>query len=86
MPRRKGTEAGHNGAAHAALGRVEDCDVGGAERFFEQGCRVVAGTGVNPDEGVRRPGLSCQRREGPGEKVTAVVGYHDGGDSYFLKN
>lgn len=47
---------------------------------------MVMGTGVNPDAGVRGPALSRQRREGPGEKVTAVVGNHDGGDSYFLKN
>jgi hypothetical protein len=47
---------------------------------------VVTGTGVNPDEGIGRPGLARQRRQGPGEKVTAVVGDHDGGDSYFLKN
>ena len=47
---------------------------------------MVAGAGINPDAGVRRTGLGRQRREGPGEKVTAVVGNHDGGDSYFLKN
>jgi hypothetical protein len=65
---------------------LEDSDVGGAERFFEEGRGMVAGTGINPDAGVRWPALSRQRREGPGEKVTAVVGNHDGGDSYFLKN
>ncbi len=47
---------------------------------------MVAGTGINPDHGVRGPGLGRQRRQGPGEIVTAVVGNHDGGDSYFLKN
>ena len=57
-----------------------------AEGLFEEGRGMVAGTGINPDAGVRGPGLGRQRREGPGEKVTAVVGNHDGGDSYFLKN
>jgi hypothetical protein len=47
---------------------------------------MVAGTGVDTDAGVRGPGLRRQRREGPGEKITAVVGNHDGGDSYILKN
>ena len=75
----------HRGA-HAAAGVVEDGDVGVAEGLFKEGCGMVAGAGINPDAGVRRTGLSRQRREGPGEKVTAVVGNHDGGDSNFLKN
>ena len=54
--------------------------------LFEEGRRVVAGTGVDTDHGVGGPGLGRQRRKGPGEKITAVVGDHDGGDSYFLKN
>jgi hypothetical protein len=47
---------------------------------------MVAGPGVDTEDGVGRPGLGRQRRQGPGEKITAVVGDHDGGDSYFLKN
>jgi hypothetical protein len=47
---------------------------------------VVAGTGVDTNDGVGVPRLGRQRRKGPGEKITAVVGDHDGGDSYFLKN
>jgi hypothetical protein len=43
-------------------------------------------TGVNPDGQVSRPGLVRERRQGPGEIVTAVVGYHHGSDVYFLKN
>ena len=39
-----------------------------------------------PIDGVGGPRLGRQRRKGPGEKITAVVGDHDGGDSYFLKN
>lgn len=34
---------------------------------------MVTGTGVNPDAVLSWAGLSRQRREGPGEKVTAVV-------------
>ena len=79
-------ESGLHRGAHAAAGLVEDGDVGFAEGLFEEGRGMVAGTGINPDAGVRGPGLGRQRREGPGEKVTAVVGNHDGGDSYFLKN
>jgi hypothetical protein len=47
---------------------------------------VVAGTGVDTNYGVGRPGLGRQRRKGPREKITAVVGDHDGGDSCYLKN
>ena len=85
-PRREGLEPCHDRAAHAGLGLVEDGDVGRAQCLLEEGRGVVAGTGVDTNDGVGRPRLGRQRREGPGEKITAVVGDHDGGDSYFLKN
>ena len=47
---------------------------------------MVTGAGVDTNYGVGGPRLGRQRRKGPGEKITAVVGDHDGGDSYFLKN
>ena len=47
---------------------------------------MVTRTGVDAYDNIRRPGLARQRRQGPGEEITAVVGDHDGGDSYFLKN
>lgn len=43
-------------------------------------------TGVHPEGDISRPGLVRQRRQGPGEIITAVVGYHDSSDVYFLKN
>ena len=51
-----------------------------------EGGGAVTGAGVDTDHGVGGPCLGRQRRKGPGEKSTAVVGDHDGGDSYFLKN
>ena len=82
----EGLEAGQDCPAHAGPGLVEDRDVGLAQCLFEQGRRVVAGTGVDTNDGVGRPGLGRQRRKGPREKITAVVGDHDGGDSCYLKN
>jgi len=43
-------------------------------------------TGVHAEGDISRPGLVRQRRQGPGEIITAVVGYHHGSDVYFLKN
>ena len=62
----EGAEPGLHRGAHAAAGVVEDGDVGLAEGLFKEGCGMVAGTGINPDAGVRGPGLGRQRREGPG--------------------
>ena len=47
---------------------------------------MVTRAGIDADDSIRRSGLRRQRRKGPGEEVAAVVGDHDSGDSYFLKN
>jgi hypothetical protein len=47
---------------------------------------IVRGSCINANGGICRTRLVRQCRQGPGEIVPAVVGNHDGGNVYFLKN
>jgi hypothetical protein len=53
---------------------------------LKEDLRIVAGTGVDPDNVVCRPGLIRQCGQGSGEIGTAVVGNHNGSDMDFLMN
>jgi hypothetical protein len=53
---------------------------------LKEGVRVIAGTRVNANGTVNRPGLGRQGRKCSGQIGTAVVGDHNGSDMDILKN
>jgi hypothetical protein len=78
-------EARVDRSAHAVLPAVA-YNVCHTQGPLKEDFRIVAGTGVDPDDVVRRPGLVRQRCQGSGEIGTAVVGNHNGSDVDILMN